>query len=226
VSLEGEPDVSFGQLFTVLRSASNSLHSLELNKILFNFNKALNDPKKLEETVKYLSSDEALRKSLTETQEPEDVERVLGYFKHDFSESSWTSQGVLHPSVVESVLEDLKQKRFEKFDFNHYRVLAEASGLNGATAGIARRWFHSGSPETDYLREGLRRASNNMSLNVNVSSSGARLHDTGFGRFYSDIAHLRKYHGGGTSGFLQERAATIARSFDGKTTKTHLKFKK
>jgi len=227
VCLKGKPEVSFGQLFTVLRSASNSLRSLELNKILFNFNAVLNDPKKLERAVGYLSSDEALRKGIAEMQETKDVERVFGYVKSgEFGEDIWRFHNVLPPSVVQRVLDDLKQKRFEKFKPDHYLVLAEASGFSPRTAGIVHAWFHSAGPETDYLQEGLRRAGDKTSLTVNVSSRGARVHDTGFGKFYSDIAHLRKYQGGGTSGFLQTRAATITRKFSRAGTKTRLTFKK
>ena len=229
--VKGEADLTPGQLFVLLRAASNSLHSIKMNRILYNFREALDDPEKLKRAVNRASSKKHAANvgaenmanyfaGMDKKRERQHLLEHLNTLAPEALESEFQSSGVIRPSRKESVLADLKKRQV--LGAEHAYALAAACKFPLSVSAWVNSFLNEGMPITE-LNAGIQAATKNNRLKIELTANGAVVRDTGLGKLYENFSKYRP--GKGTSKFLQDKAARINHEFNDDETVTRLEFK-
>lgn len=198
IKIKGKRELTLGNFFTLIRTVSNSLHSVNLNTILYKYKQVLRNPELIRQTVKKLSSKQEFRRTTEKTYDPETIDDLIKGNIHE-----WRGNSRIHPSLAKEVEKRLINGQITTAE--DYFVLTSATGLHFKTAmltySLPRKLFY----------KALAAANNTAKVNITISEKKAKVTNTGLGKVYAEISKLRL--GAGTSNFLQEKTARIKRGF-------------
>ncbi|MBI5035795.1 hypothetical protein HZC09_00475 [Candidatus Micrarchaeota archaeon] len=204
VHVSGKTELTPGELFVVMRSASNAYHSLKLKTVLERFRRVLEEPEALKRAADQISSSKNFRKDFKRALTRDVSEERISEAILRQNPKSWAGHGFLHPDRKKDVLNDLLERRLGKFGEEHLNVLARASGLPRHAVTLFNKLTQVGVTIKELLSL-VDESKAKPSLNIRLSSGMAVLDDTGLGTRYAEKFY--KYRSSGSSGYLQERGA-------------------
>lgn len=216
IDIRGNARLTAGQLFGVLRGASNSLHSIKMNNLLHRINRALKDKGKIATTVDHLSEPANLAGLIysryKEIGHPinRGFAKVLAddFISFEHNKSNWRIVGAIHPSDRDAVKRDLLDQNIGRFEITHFNALRRLGRISNFSASELYGMLQKPGDKTP-LSEALKNATSKRKLRIDLDSGKVIITDSGLGTYWEKIAKLRQ--GSGTSDFLQRMTATITR---------------
>lgn len=229
ISARGRTELTPGQVFVVLRAASNSLHSLKMNVVLYRFRKALQTPGLIEKTLNFMSKPRNLSTVINRTFGKEYLRKYPNIPENiRDNPNAWEHHGAVHPEDRNEVLEDLHRNDIESFRTRHFNVLVAASKMPPSAGTLVRRTLAWGADSAD-MQTALEKADgkNRLFIKLNPETTSAikreearqkakgglqrehvvELYDTGLGKSWEVLSTYRP--GSNTSGYLQKKTAKI-----------------
>ncbi len=221
ISVTGEAELTPGQLFALLRSASNALHSIKMNIVLHSLRTAVEDAsikKVVEERSNPENYERICRESLGGRHSETTIQSVIKMLQETGSDTDLRTFGLISPEAKQRVLDDLLKQRLENFEIPHYAILRAVAGLSENQFAVFTK-IHENipkeltGPNAKYIRSfkrAWRKADGRNSLVINLSPESKKgvqevqLLDKGLGKEWSILSERRPFSG--TSAYLQKRA--------------------